>query len=62
MYFCLTETLEKNKMNYILVVLFISELGNSVFIDSKLTLDYSSLTIEKEYSFKFKFKSYKFFD
>lgn len=49
-------------MNYILVVLFISELGNSVFIDSKLTLDYSSLTIEKEYSFKFKFKSYKFSD
>ena len=39
-------------MNYILVVLFISELGNSVFIDSKLTLDYSSLTIEKEYSFE----------
>ena len=62
MYFCLTETLEKNKMNYILVVLFISELGNSVFIDSKLTLDYSSLTSEKEYSFKFKFKSYKFSD
>lgn len=61
MYFCLTETLEKNEMNHILVVLFISELGNSVFIDSKL-LTIDPLLLRKNISSKFKFKSYKFSD
>ena len=48
MYFCLTEILEKNEVDHILVGFIHLRTGNSVFIDSKLTLDYSSLTIEKE--------------